>query len=156
MRDWTKEETERLDGYMDQARLKVNAKRMLPGVPTLVSINNGGDRRRKRKMSWAVMAAGKPKDSEKVRFHCAGKEVVDVSREEVQPIQVCERVRANASACVLVLSCAAVLVGRRSLTLSPRLGPVFVVFLHKKFNTRYHSLPHKRLFLAVHAAHESR
>lgn len=100
MRDWTDEERGRLERYLDQARLKVNAKRALPGVPALVSINNGGDRRRKRKVAWAVMAEGKPQDEEKMRFCCAANEVVDVSRDEVLPIQVRERVRARGGLCI--------------------------------------------------------
>lgn len=89
VRDWTASERERLDGYLEEARRAADEKRMSPGVPALISINNGGDRRRKRKMAWAVMAGGKPEDEEKLRVGCAGGGVSEVSRSELQPTQVC-------------------------------------------------------------------
>ncbi|CAM9407195.1 unnamed protein product [Ectocarpus sp. 8 AP-2014] len=88
VRDWTASERERLDGYLEEARRAADEKRMSPGVPALISINNGGDRRRKRKMAWAVMAGGKPEDEEKLRVGCAGGGVSEVSRSELQPTQV--------------------------------------------------------------------
>ena len=114
MRDWTDDERGRLDGYLEQARLASDAKRMMmrPGVPALISLDNGGDRRRKRKIAWAVVAEGEqPRDREKLRVCCGGgggdggddgddgdgarnrNEVLEVSLDEVQPVQVrdCER-----------------------------------------------------------------
>lgn len=93
MRDWTADERGRLDGYLEQARLATNAKRVLPGAPALISLNNGGDRRRKRKIAWAVVAAEgeQPGDRAKLRVGCgAGSEaaLLEVSRDEVQPVQV--------------------------------------------------------------------
>lgn len=88
MRDWTARERERLDGYLEEARRAADEKRMSPGVPALISISNGGDRRRKRKMAWAVMAAGRPEDEEKLRVGCAGGGVSEVSRSELRPTQV--------------------------------------------------------------------
>ncbi|CAM9387712.1 unnamed protein product [Ectocarpus sp. 13 AM-2016] len=88
VRDWTASERERLDRYLEEARRAADEKRMSPGVPALISINNGGDRRRKRKMAWAVMAGGKPEDEEKLRVGCAGGGVSEVSRSELQPTQV--------------------------------------------------------------------
>ncbi|CAM9917970.1 unnamed protein product [Ectocarpus sp. 4 AP-2014] len=88
VRDWTASERERLDGYLEEARRAADEKRISPGVPALISINNGGDRRRKRKVAWAVMAGGKPEDEEKLRVGCAGGGVSEVSRSELQPTQV--------------------------------------------------------------------
>lgn len=59
----------------------------MPGVPVVVSINNSGDRRRKRKMAWAVIAGGKVEEG-KVCVACAGKGVLEVPKEDVRPIQV--------------------------------------------------------------------
>ncbi|CAN0117374.1 unnamed protein product, partial [Ectocarpus fasciculatus] len=88
VRDWTARERERLDGYLEEARRAADEKRMSPGVPALISISNGGDRRRKRKMAWAVMAAGKPEGEEKLRVGCAGGGFSEVSRSELRPTQV--------------------------------------------------------------------
>lgn len=104
MRDWTADERGRLDGYLEQARLAADAKRVRPGAPALISLNNGGDRRRKRKIAWAVVAEGEqPKDRGKLRVCCgsdgsdgsggggaagSGNEALEVSRDEVQPVQV--------------------------------------------------------------------
>lgn len=88
MLDWTPSERERLDAYLEKARLVANARRALPGVPAVINIGNGGDRRRKRRAAWAVSAGGEPTDGGKLRVACAGPEVVEVSRRDVQPIQV--------------------------------------------------------------------
>ncbi|CAM9512433.1 unnamed protein product, partial [Scytosiphon promiscuus] len=86
-RDWTANDRERLDDFFEQAKVNVAAKRVLPGVPALIGISNGGDRRRKRKVAWAVMAGGKPTGEDKLRVTCAGPEVLEVSRDDVRPIQ---------------------------------------------------------------------
>lgn len=89
VRDWTATDRERLDDYFEQAKLTVDAKRKQPGVPALIGISNGGDRRRKRKVAWAVTAGGAPpKEGDKLRVACAGPEVLEVSRGDVRPIQV--------------------------------------------------------------------
>lgn len=87
-RDWTANERQRLDDYLEQAKLTADAKRVLPGVPALIGISNGGDRRRKRKVAWAVMAGGAAKEEDKLRVTCAEPEVLEVSRHDVRPIQV--------------------------------------------------------------------
>ncbi|CAM9584417.1 unnamed protein product, partial [Hapterophycus canaliculatus] len=87
-RDWTATERERLDNFFEQAKLAVDAKRTQPGVPALIGISNGGDRRRKRKVAWAVMAGGAPTEEGKLRVTCAGPEILEVSRDDVRPVQV--------------------------------------------------------------------
>lgn len=88
IRDWKTEERKSLEEYLQQARRVMHAKRLSPGVPAVVSISNGGDRRRKRKIAWAVMAAGKRRDDGKLCVGCAGSEITEVSKDAIQPIQV--------------------------------------------------------------------
>lgn len=57
-------------------------------MPAVVSIGNGGDKRRKRKAAWAVMAGGKPEDPEKISVVCSGREVLEVALDALQPVQV--------------------------------------------------------------------
>lgn len=107
IRDWNAQDKERLEDYLEKARHATHLRRLLPGVPAVVFIGNGGDKRRKRKAAWAVMAGGKPEDPEKICVVCAGREVLEVSLGNVQPVQV----RAShfwwlATRDRLVLSCA--------------------------------------------------
>lgn len=88
IRDWTDEDRGKLDDYLEQARRATHVKRLLPGVPAVVSVGNGGDRRRKRKTAWAVMAGGKPEDENKICVVCSGREVLEVALDTLQPVQV--------------------------------------------------------------------
>lgn len=88
VRDWDTQDKERLEEYLEKARHATHLRRLLPGVPAVVFIGNGGDKRRKRKSAWAVMAGGKPEDPEKICVVCAGREVLEVSLGNIQPVQV--------------------------------------------------------------------
>lgn len=88
IRDWDAQDKERLEDYLEKARRATHLRRLLPGVPAVVFIGNGGDKRRKRKTAWAVMARGKPEDPEKICVVCAGREVLEVSLGNLQPVQV--------------------------------------------------------------------
>ncbi|CAM9320718.1 unnamed protein product, partial [Laminaria digitata] len=91
IRDWNAQDKGRLEDYLEKARRATHVRRLLPGVPAVVSISNGGDRRRKRKTAWAVTAGGKPEDPEKICVVCAGREVLEVSLDAVQPVQIEEQ-----------------------------------------------------------------
>ena len=67
----------------------MEARRFMPGMPVAINIGNGGDRRRKRRMAWAVMSDGsKSVPPDKISVSCAGKELLEVSKDAVQPFQV--------------------------------------------------------------------
>lgn len=88
VRDWKDEDKNRLDEYLEEARRSMNERRFAPGVPAAISIGNSKDKRRKKKMAWAVMSTNASESKEKASVKCSGNESLEVSRDAVQSFQV--------------------------------------------------------------------
>lgn len=88
VRNWKDEDKSCLEEYLQEARCSMEERRFAPGVPVAISIGNSKDKRRKKKMAWAVMST-KVSDSKKASVKCSGNESLEVSRDTIQCFQVC-------------------------------------------------------------------
>lgn len=89
VRKWKDEDKSRLEEYLQEARCSMEGRRFAPGVPVAISIGNSKDKRRKKKMAWAVMSPKDPDSKEKASVKCSGNESLEVSRDTIQSFQVC-------------------------------------------------------------------
>lgn len=77
-------------------------KLLAPGVAAVVSVGNRGDKRRKRKVGWAVMLPGTVRNEQKVSMGCSVQEALEISKAALQPVQVRMCVKPRRALCMCV------------------------------------------------------
>lgn len=87
-RGWSDEQRLALDRYMIEAKHVAEAKQVLAGAAVLVAADNRGDKRRKRKIGWAIITGDTPRDASNVCVKRADSKPIEVAVADIQQIQV--------------------------------------------------------------------